>query len=59
MERNREPMYKNQIQGDTDQGEQALDCKAFVDKERWRRSGGCAGKDRTLTRGDLALCLKG
>ena len=34
VERNREPMYKNQIQGDTDQGEQALDCKAFVDKER-------------------------
>ena len=59
VERNREPMDKNQIQGDADQGEQALDCKAFVDKERWRRSGGCAGKDRTLTRGDLALRLKG
>ncbi|EQD43537.1 hypothetical protein B1B_13772, partial [mine drainage metagenome] len=41
------------------QGEQAFDCEAFVDKERWRKSGGCAAKDRVLTRGDLALCLKG
>jgi hypothetical protein len=26
---------------------------------RWRKSGGCAVKDRVLTWGDLALCLKG
>ncbi len=42
-----------------DQGEQAHHCKAFVVKVKLRRSGGCAGKDRVLTWGDLASCLKG
>ena len=59
MEQSREPMNKNRIQGDPDQGERAFDCEAFVTKERGRRSGGCAAKDRVLTRGDLALRLKG
>jgi hypothetical protein len=59
VKRSREPMNKNRIQGDPGQGEQAYDCEAFVTKERGRRFGGCAGKDRTLTRGSLASCLKG
>ncbi|MGO9612342.1 MAG: hypothetical protein ACLPX5_04855 [Dissulfurispiraceae bacterium] len=59
IERIREPMNKNQIRGVADQGEQAHHCEAFVVKERWRRFGGCAEKDRVLTWGDLALCLKG
>ena len=59
MERNREPMNKNRIGGVTDQGEQARICKAFVVKERLRKFGGCAAKDRVLTWGDLALSLKG
>jgi hypothetical protein len=42
-----------------EQGEQARHCEAFVVKAKSRRSGGCAGKDRVLTRGDLASCLKG
>ena len=32
MERNREPMDKNRIEGDADQGEQARVCKALVAK---------------------------
>ena len=59
MERSRELMNKNRIEGVPDQGEQAKSCKAFVVKERGRRSGGCATKDHVLTRGDLASCLKG
>ena len=42
-----------------EQGEQALHCKAFVVKVKSCRSSGCAGKDRVLTWGDLALRLKG
>ena len=56
---NREPMDKNRIRGVIDQGEQARDCEALVVKGRWRKSGGCAVKDRVITWGDLALCLKG
>ena len=52
-------MNKNRIRGDVDQGEQANDCEAFVAKGQRRRSGGCAGKDRVLTWGDLAVRLKG
>ena len=52
-------MDKNRIGGVPDQGEQAANCKAFVVKEEGRKFGGCAGKDRVLTWGDLALCLKG
>jgi hypothetical protein len=32
VERNREPMNKNRIQGDADQGEQAMNCEAVVVK---------------------------
>ena len=32
MERNREPMDKNWIGGDAEQGEQASDCEALVVK---------------------------
>lgn len=42
-----------------EQGEQALHCKAFVVKVKLCRFSGCAGKDRVLTWGDLALRLKG
>ena len=59
VERNREPMNKNQIRGAMDQGEQARHCKAFVVNVKLRRSGGCAGKDRVLTWGDLVSRLKG
>ena len=59
MDRNREPMYKNRIQGDADQGERACNCEALVVNGRQRKSGGCAGKDCVLTWGDLASCLKG
>jgi hypothetical protein len=52
-------MNKNRIEGVAEQGERAKDRKALVIKARWRRSGGCAAKECVLTRGDLALCLKG
>ncbi len=42
-----------------EQGEQAHHCEAFVVKSKSRRSDGCAGKDRVLTWGVLASCLKG
>ena len=42
-----------------EQGEQAHHCEAFVVKSKSRRSVGCAGKERVLTWGDLASCLKG
>jgi len=56
---NREPMDKNRIEGDADQGERANNREAFVTKSQWRKSGGCAMKECVLTWGDLALCLKG
>ena len=59
MERNREPMDKNRIRGAAERGERAMNREASVVKARWRKSGGCAGKDRVLTWGDLALRLKG
>jgi hypothetical protein len=34
VERNREPMDKNRIEGGADQGEQATDCKALVVKDQ-------------------------
>ena len=55
----REPMDKNRIEGDAEQGEWAKDHKALVIKARWRKSGGCAVKECVLTWGDLASCLKG
>ena len=59
MERSCEPMDKNRIEGGAEQGERAMNRKALVIKARRRRSGGCAAKECVLTRGDLALCLKG
>jgi hypothetical protein len=52
-------MDKNRIRGVADQGERASCREALVVKEKLRRSGGCAVKDRVLTWGDLALRLKG
>jgi len=59
VERSCEPMNKNRIEGGADQGERAMNREALVIKAGWRRSGGCAAKECVLTRGDLALCLKG
>jgi len=56
---NCEPMNKNRIEGAAEQGERAYDREALVIKAKWRKSGGCAVKECVLTRGDLALCLKG
>ena len=59
MERNCESMNKNRIEGAAEQGERAYNRKALEDKAKRRRSGDCAVKERVLTWGDLALCLKG
>ena len=59
MERNCEPMDKNRIEGVAEQGERARFREALVIKARWRKFGGCAVKECVLTRGDLALWLKG
>jgi len=59
VERSRGPLDKNRIEGDAEQGEQAIDCEALVAELGRRKSGGRAAKDRALTRGDLALRLKG
>ena len=59
MDRSCEPMNKNRIEGAAKRGERAMNREALVIKARWRRSGGCAAKECVLTRGDLALCLKG
>ena len=59
MERSCEPMDKNRIEGGAEQGERARNREALVIKAEWRKSGGCAVKECVLTRGDLALCLKG
>jgi hypothetical protein len=56
---NREPIDKNRIQGAAEQGERAWNREALVAKARRRKSGGCAVKECVLTRGDLALRLKG
>jgi len=53
----REPMGKNRIESDAEQGERAKDHEALVIKARWRKSGGCAVKECVLTWGDLASCL--
>jgi hypothetical protein len=55
---NREPMDKNCIEGDAEQGERASIRKALVTKAKRRRCGGCAMKVGVLTWGDLALRLK-
>ncbi len=59
VDRSCEPMDKNRTEGAADQGERAHNREALVMKAQWRRSGGCAVKECVLTRGDLALCLKG
>lgn len=59
MERSCELMNKNRIEGGAEQGERATNREALVIKARWRKSGGCAAKECVLTRGDLALRLKG
>ena len=59
MERNCEPMDKNRIEGAAEQGERACFREALVIKAKRRKSGGCAVKECVLTRGDLALWLKG
>jgi hypothetical protein len=52
-------MNKNRIEGAAEQGERAKSREALVIKARRRRSGGDAAKECALTRGDLALRLKG
>jgi hypothetical protein len=52
-------MDKNRIEGAAKQGERAVNREALVIKARRRKSGGCAAKECVLTRGDLALFLKG
>ena len=59
MERTHGPTNRNRIQGAGDRGEWASDHEAPVTKGNWRRSGGRVGKVSVLTRGDLALDLKG
>jgi hypothetical protein len=52
-------MDKNRLEGAAEQGERAMNREALVIKARRRKSGGCAAKECVLTRGDLALRLKG
>ena len=59
MDRNCGPMNKNQIEGGAEQGERAQYREALVTEVWCRKSGGRAGKECVLTRGDLASCLKG
>src|SRR5687768_447058 len=59
VERTCGPMDKNRIRGAVDRGERAMNREASVTKGKRRKSGGRAGKVCVLTRGDLALCLKG
>lgn len=48
-DRNCEPMNKNRIDGAAEQGERANKREAIVVKAKWRKFGGCAGKERVLT----------
>ena len=59
MERTHGPTNRNRIQGAGDRGEWARDHEAPVTKGIWRKSGGRVGTVSVLTRGDLALGLKG
>jgi hypothetical protein len=52
-------MNKNRIEGAAEQGERARSREALVAKAKWRKCGGGAVKECVLTRGDLALRLKG
>ena len=53
------PTNRNRIEGGAEQGKRATDREALLTKARRRRSGGRAAKADVLTRGDLALRLKG
>ena len=53
------PTYRNRIQGAADQGERAPNREALVANGKRRKFGGRVGKECALTRGDLALRLKG
>jgi len=53
------PTDRNRIRGAADQGERAMNREALVANGTWRKSGGRVGKECALTRGDLALRLKG
>jgi hypothetical protein len=53
------PTNRNRIQGAADQGERAMNREALVANGTRRRSGGRVGKECVLTRGALALRLKG
>ena len=56
---NCEPINKNRIRGAAEQGERTRSRRALVAKATRCISGGCAVKACALTRGGLALCLKG
>jgi hypothetical protein len=53
------PTDRNRIQGAADQGERARNREALVANGKRRKFGGRVGKECVLTRGDLALRLKG
>ena len=53
------PTDRNRIQGAADQGERAQNREAVVANGTRRKFGGRVGKECVLTRGDLALRLKG
>ncbi len=53
------PTNRNRIRGAADQGERATNREALVANGKRRRCGGRVGKECVLTRGDLALRLKG
>jgi len=53
------PTDRNRIQGAADQGERARNREALVANGMRRKFGGRVGKECVLTRGDLALRLKG
>jgi hypothetical protein len=53
------PTNRNRIRGDANRGERASDREAPVAKGLRRKSGGRVEKAGVLTRGDLALHLKG
>ena len=59
MDHNCEPINKNRIRGAAEQGERTRSRRALVAKAKRCISGGCAVKECALTRGGLALCLKG
>ena len=51
---NCEPMNKNRMEGDPEQGEQAIICKAPWTKAKWRKSGGCAMKQCEPLPGEIS-----